>query len=150
MSAIVLLLAVAAALAAELIGRDASQSSVTRNAPADLDGLLSPLRSSQGKTGFLGHLNSDPLSARQSPVTPATVAPRGGVSTVSSSGRRARRLTAILTVDQRSIAVIDEVIVKVGDRLPDGARVDAIQSDRVSVVEQNGQRRVLTLTTGRQ
>jgi hypothetical protein len=60
-------------------------------------------------------------------------------------------LTAILIVSEdRSVAVIDDAVVSVGDKLADGARVDAIRSDRVSVVERNGQKRVLTLTAGRQ
>jgi len=146
----VLVLAAAFALAAELIARDTTpKTAVTRSAPADLDSFLAPVRATTGRSAYGGSLGSDPLTGRPSSIGPGTVAPRAGVPTVSSSGRRGRRLTAILTVDQRSIAVIDEVIVSVGDRLPDGARVDAIQNDRVTVVEKNGQRRVLTLTTGR-
>jgi Flp pilus assembly protein CpaB len=113
-----------------------------------MDSLLSPLRYSQGRAGYNSRLRGDPLGGKRTPQ-PQTVAPRAGVSTVNSAVRRGRSLTAILISDQRSVAVIDEAVVGVGDRLPDGARVDAIQSDRVVVVERNGQRRVLTLTTGR-
>ena len=141
-------LAVAAALAVELLGRAPAPGASTAAAPASLDSLMAPVRAAPGKAGFDGRLPSDPLTPRQAGSPTVAVAPRGGVSTVSSSGRGGRRLTAILTVDDRSIAVIDEAIVKVGDRLPDGARVDAIQADRVTVVEQNGRRRVLTLTRG--
>jgi hypothetical protein len=48
------------------------------------------------------------------------------------------------------VAVVDEVVVNIGDQLADGARVVGIQSDRVEIVEKNGQRRVLTLRAGRQ
>jgi len=113
-----------------------------------MDSLLSPLRYSQGKAGYDSRLRGDPLGGQRTPQA-QTVAPRAGVSTVNSAVRRGRSLTAILISDQRSVAVIDEAVVGVGDRLPNGARVDAIQSDRVVVVERNGQRRVLTLTTGR-
>jgi hypothetical protein len=146
----VLVLAASAALAVEFLARSAGSTAGTRNAPAEIDSLLVPVRGTSGTSGSGVRLSSDPLAPRQAGSSMPTVAPRGGVSTVSSSGRRTRRLTAILTVDQRSIAVIDDQIMKVGDRLPDGARVDAIEADRVSVVEQNGQRRVLTLTRGRQ
>lgn len=145
----VLVLAGAAALAVELLSRGAESPGGTRNAPAELESLLVPVRGATGSSTASARVSSDPLATRQAALSSPTVAPRTGVSTVSSSGGT-RRLTAILTVDQRWIAVVDEKIVKVGDRLPDGARVDAIEADRVSVTEQNGRRRVLTLTKGRQ
>jgi hypothetical protein len=55
-------------------------------------------------------------------------------------------LTAILISDQRRVAVIDEATVGVGDVLRDGARISAIQADRVWVVQKNGQWRMLTLS----
>lgn len=144
------MLAAVAALATELISRAPLPAATTRGAPADLDTFLAPLRYGPGKSPFDGRVKSDPLAERRPLPAGGTVAPRGGVSTVSSSGRRGRRLTAILIADQRSVAVIDDAVVSVGDRLPDGAHVEAIRSDHVSVVERNGQRRVLTLTAGRQ
>jgi aminoglycoside phosphotransferase (APT) family kinase protein len=57
-------------------------------------------------------------------------------------------LTAILIADDRPVAVIDGSVVKVGDTLPDGARITAIRSDRVAVMERNGQHRVLTISPG--
>lgn len=147
------MLAVAAvvALAAESIARATpAGSAVVRSAPVDLDSVLSPVRIPLGKATGDNRLQADPLANRPTPPQAGTVAPRGGVSTVSTAARRGRGLSAILIADQRSVAVIDDVIVGVGDRLPNGARVDAIQRDRVVVVERSGQRRVLTLTTGRQ
>ena len=55
-------------------------------------------------------------------------------------------MTAILIADERRVAVIDEATFKVGDVLRDGARVSAIQADRVWVVEKDGRWQMLTLT----
>lgn len=146
-----MVLAASAALAAESISRvPLSAKPVTVGLPADIDELLAAQATERGPLPGEVRLRSDPLADRRATVAPGTVAPRGGVSTVSSSGRRGRRLTAILISDDRSVAVIDEAVVLVGDRLPDGSLVAEIRSDRVSVVERNGQRRVLTLTSGRQ
>jgi len=150
-SAVVLVLAATAALAAESLSRvPLSAKPVTGGLPVDIDELLAPLGADRTPQANEIHLRSDPLGAQRSAAASGTVAPRSGVPTVSSSGRRGRRLTAILISDDRSVAVIDEAVVLVGDRLPDGARVAEIRSDRVSVVEPNGQKRVLTLTLGRQ
>ena len=144
-------LAATIALVGEWIARaPGAGTSVTQGAPAAIDTFLAPLRHELSKSGYDGRLRVDPLADRRPSAGGAAVAPRGGVPTVSSSGRSGRRLTAILIADDRSVAVIDDAVVSIGDRLPDGARVDAIQSDRVSVVDRNGRRRVLTLTTGRQ
>jgi hypothetical protein len=63
----------------------------------------------------------------------------------STRGRGGRALTAILIADDRRVAVIDDSTVSVGDHLRDGARVSAIQPDRVFVVEKSGQWTVLVL-----
>ena len=47
------------------------------------------------------------------------------------------------------VALLDEVIVRDGDRLPDGARIGAIRNDGVWVVEPSGRRQLLTLTPAR-
>jgi len=147
----VAVLAATIALVGEWIARaPGAGPSATQGAPAAIDTFLAPLRHQLSKSGYDGRLRADPLADRRPSAGGAAVAPRGGVPTVSSSGRSGRRLTAILIADDRSVAVIDEVVVSVGDRLPDGSRVEAIRSDRVTVVERNGQRRVLTLTAGRQ
>jgi len=143
-------LAAIAALAAESVSRVAlAGGSVAGGVPSDLDGLLAPGRVAAASPSGAVHVTADPLSNRQPVVAPGTVAPRAGGPTVISSARRGRRLTAILIADGRSVAVIDDAVVSVGDRLPDGARVEEIRSDHVSVVEKDGQRRVLTLMAGR-
>ena len=151
-SALILVLAASVALATEWTSRApaVSRAAANRTAPAEIDTFLAPLSHDRGKSVWDGQLKSDPLAIRRPSAGPQAVARPGGVPTVSS-GNRGRRLTAILIIsDDRSVAVIDEAVVSVGDRLADGARVDAIRSDRVSVVERNGQKRVLTLTAGRQ
>lgn len=55
-------------------------------------------------------------------------------------------LTAILVSDDRRVAVIDDAAVSVGDVLPDGARVSAIQPSKVFVVDSKGRFHTLTLT----
>ena len=55
-------------------------------------------------------------------------------------------LTAILVSDDRRVAVIDDAAVSVGDVLPDGARVSAIQPSKVFVVDNKGRFHTLTLT----
>ena len=79
----------------------------------------------------------------------ATVAKGVEPSTVSRTGVSERRLTAIIIAGNRPTAVVDDKVVEVGDKLADGARVDAIQSDRVRLVDSTGRRRVLTLMAGR-
>ena len=145
------MLATAAVLAAESISRVApGAGSAASGVPADLDGLLTPSHSERSRSATAVRLKTDPLGGQSAPIAVGTVASQGGVPTVSSSVRRGRRLTAILIADGRSVAVIDDAVVLVGDRLPDGARVVEIRSDRVSVVEKGGQKRELTLTSGRQ
>ena len=65
--------------------------------------------------------------------------------TVPTTPAPGTRLTAILVADDRRVAVIDDAAVSVGDVLRDGARVSAIQPDRVYVVEKDGRWRMLTL-----
>jgi hypothetical protein len=149
-SLIVAGLAGLAALAAESVSRvPVNERAASEALPLELAELQRPDRSDSGAAAGETRLASDPLGARKAVARPGTVAPRGGVPTVSPSGRRGRGLTAILIAEDRSVAVIDDAVVLVGDRLPDGALITEIRSDRVSVVERNGRRRVLTLTSGR-
>lgn len=92
------------------------------------------------------NLPLDPFEGRQQiNAGMFPVASAGGAPTVSAAGRPGRQLTAILIADDRQVAVIDGVVVNVGDVLPDGARVASIRADRVSLLEKNGQFRVITM-----
>ncbi|HEX7939074.1 MAG TPA: hypothetical protein VF483_08770, partial [Gemmatimonadaceae bacterium] len=124
-----MVLAAIAALAAESVSRiTLAAGSATAGVPSDLDGLLTPSRAAVVPPVATVRVATDPLGNRQPVIAPGTVAPRGGVPTVISSVRRGRRLTAILIADGRSVAVIDDAVVSVGDRLPDGARIEEIRS----------------------
>jgi len=57
-----------------------------------------------------------------------------------------RQLTAVLIADERRVAVIDGIVVRVGDVLRDGSRVSAIQPTGVWIIEKNGTRRLLTVS----
>lgn len=97
-------------------------------------------------TGFHASVTVDPLDSQPIGAEQSGVASAATGSTVPSSSAGGRRLTAILVADERRVAVIDDATVSVGDVLPDGARVSAIQPDRVWVVEKDGRWRMLTLT----
>ena len=147
-----LVLAAALALAADRTAADPSgqRGAAAQGAPADIDGFLAPIRRGIAATRVDTRVERDPLANGRTPGTLRAVAPAGGGSTVKTSGRSGRRLTAILMIaDNRPVAVLDEAVVSVGDRLPDGARVDAIGNDRVWLVGPNGRRQMLTLTPGR-
>jgi len=107
-------------------------------------GFVAPLRPDSDLPRFHMSVWADPLghgsdvSAQQS-VASATSRPT--VPPSSAGGG----LTAILVSDDRRVAVIDDATVGVGDVLRDGARVSAIQPDRVWVVDKNGRWRMLTL-----
>lgn len=96
--------------------------------------------------GFQASVSVDPFDSRPQAALQSGVASTGGSSTVPSSLAAGRRLTAILVADERRVAVIDDATVSVGDVLPDGARVSAIQPDRVWVVEKDGRWQMLSLT----
>ena len=97
-------------------------------------------------SGFYQSVTVDPFEKGRTSVEPSGVASAATVPTVPSSSAGGTRLTAILVADDRRVAVIDDATVSVGDVLPDGARVSAIQPDRVWVVDRNGRWRMLTLT----
>jgi hypothetical protein len=123
---------------------------VSTAAPEDLDGFLAPLEPEGDIPTLEGRIASDPLAGGSRPrESVRAVAQARRVPTVSASWHRGRRLTAILITDGRRVALLDEVIVRDGDRLPDGARIAAIRSDGVLVVESSGRRQLLTLTPAR-
>jgi hypothetical protein len=93
-------------------------------------------------------LRRDPFDPSGAAPSGNSVAPTRNGSTVSG-GAASRQLTAILVANNRPIAVINDEVVGVGDVLRDGARVSRIQSERVFLVEKNGQWRTLTLAAGR-
>jgi hypothetical protein len=89
---------------------------------------------------------NDPFGRRAVVGPEPSVASGASTPTVSSGSVGSRGLTAILISDERRVAVIDDATVGIGDVLRDGARVSAIQPDRVWLVGKNGRWRMLTLS----
>jgi hypothetical protein len=113
--------------------------------------FVAPLRPDSALPGFRQIVAVDPFEryGRGSAQTVASGEPTPTVLPAPTARPRhgGRHLTAILIADERRVAVIDESTVKVGDVLRDGARVSAIQPDRVWVVEKDGRWQMLTLTS---
>lgn len=72
----------------------------------------------------------------------------GGLSGSSAPSGPARPrwvVSAILLMDARRMAVVNDSVVVVGSTLPGGARILEIESDRVVLQESGGVRRVVSL-----
>lgn len=69
----------------------------------------------------------------------------GGSSAPSGPARPRWVVSAILLMDARRMAVVNDSVVVVGSTLPGGARIVEIQSDRVVLQESGGARRVVSL-----
>ncbi len=54
-------------------------------------------------------------------------------------------VTAILVAGERRIAIVNDRMVRAGDRLEDGARVEAVERDHVVLITPGGERRRLDL-----
>lgn len=139
-------MAAAVALATDrLAARPAAArpASNARESP-DIGRFITPITGEAMPILFRATVAVDPFqgSLGQAPVEEAS-SDLQGAQTYAPVGRR---LTAILVADDRRVAVIDDAAVSVGDMLRDGARVSAIQRDRVWLVSRSGQWRMLTLT----
>jgi len=146
-NAALLALALLVALAANRLTAS-PQIAAARSAPGaawgDISGFVAPLPFDSMVPPFRMPVRVDPFGAG---VGEAAVASLAGDHTVrSSSEPDGGRLTAILVADERRVAVIDDAAVGVGVVLPDGARVTAIQPNRVFVVDTKGRWQTLTLT----
>jgi hypothetical protein len=152
-NAALFLAAAAIALAAEHLSAASDVRPSGTPAPAaspEIAPFVTPLAGGTALPSFAQTIAVDPFeggrrivqSAVASGLTTPTVP-----SAPTARPREGRQLTAILIADERRVAVIDEATVKVGDVLRDGARVSAIQADRVWVVEKDGRWQMLTLST---
>lgn len=74
---------------------------------------------------------------------PAATAPRPAQPAARPAPRWA--LTAIMIADDRRVAIVNDRLVRVGDRLDDGARVEAVERDHVVLITPGGERRRLEL-----
>lgn len=152
-NAALLVAAAAIALAADRLS--AAPEPAPLGAPPSASPEISPfvvsLPAVSELPAFRQLLAIDPFESRGRRSGTLAVAPDATTPTVPSSPvarpQRGRQLTAVLIADERRVAVIDEATVKVGDVLRDGARISAIQADRVWVVEKDGRWQMLTLMT---
>jgi hypothetical protein len=125
--------------------------------PEHLDSLsvyLSPVRP-RGAAGFGFDEESfddpfEPPRSRPAAAPPAPAIAAGPSHAPAARPRHALVVSAILISDVRRVAVIDNALFAVGDRLPGGARVAAIEKDRVVVVQPDGMRRSLPVESGGQ
>jgi len=117
-------------------------------APAELDSLavyLAPVPDPGARYGSVGvrlAAGSDPFD---DPAAGVVVEPAGHAAASAGGGWR---VSAILDAGGRRVAIVNDVVVGVGDLLPGGARVDSIGRDRVSIVERGGARRTLRMEFG--
>lgn len=151
-NAAILALSVAIAVAAERLTSSPQPAIAggTRGAGlagTDISDLVAPIGFDSMVPAFRMPVRIDPFGAGTR-VGESAVAYMPGSRTVrtSSANGGGRVLTAILVSDDRRVAVIDDAAVSVGDVLPDGARVSAIQPSKVFVVDSKGRFQTLTLT----
>lgn len=148
-SVVLLLAGSAAALAGERLAASARAPLAARTGLAafgDIGSFVTPLESESAAPLGSTQLRVDPFGDI---AASARIPVASRVRTPTVNARVARKLTAILIADDQPVAVIDGVVVNVGDVLPDGGRVAAIRSDRVAISERNGQMKVLTIPGGR-
>jgi hypothetical protein len=146
-NASILALAAAIGVAAERLTASAQDPAVPPRDPvgADISSFVGPIDFDSLVPPFRIPVRADPFDRAGSRGIPAVASGRAS-STVRTSAGRSRVLTAILVSDDRQVAVIDDEAVRVGDVLPDGARVSAIQPNKVFVVDSKGRWHTLTLT----
>lgn len=151
-NAVLILAAAAIALAADRLSAAPEPGPVgAPSASPEISPFVAPLSGDSALPSFRQSVAVDPFDDDAGRAGRSTVASGATIPTVPSAPtarpQGGRHLTAILIADERRVAVIDESTVKVGDVLRDGARVSAIQPDRVWVVEKDGRWQLLTLTT---
>ena len=143
-----LVVSASVALAAERIAAPPARTAASVAGDADVADITSfvvPATTDSILPRFHMTVTVDPFDSRWFAGERSAVASAYAVPTVPTASA-APRLTAILIADERRVAVVDDAMVSVGDVLRDGARVSAIQPDRVFVVEKSGRWRTLTLT----
>jgi hypothetical protein len=151
-NAALLLAAAAVALAADRLSANPGPGPVgAPSASPEVSPFVAPLARDSALPTFRQIVAVDPFDGGTDRSAQPAVASGAAIPTVplpsAARPQGGRQLTAILIADERRVAVIDESAVKVGDVLRDGARVSAIQPDRVWVVEKDGRWQMLTLTT---
>lgn len=147
----ILVVAALAFWSLRIIGRpDVATAAMTTNTPSqvELDSLsryLTPMADSLAAsrdTVSAAAFEGDPFQP------PAPVARVRAPVVVAQAPAPDWVLSAIFITASRRAAVVNDVLVNIGDRLPGGARVSAIERDHVVIVEPSGTERRLTLREG--
>lgn len=100
---------------------------------------LAASRDTVNAAAFEGDPFEPPAPVHVAPAPRSAVAPAPAPDWV---------LSAIFITASRRAAVVNDVLVNIGDRLPGGARVSAIERDHVVIIEPSGTQRRLTLREG--
>jgi hypothetical protein len=88
----------------------------------------------------------DPFTAVETPIR-VSRGPAGDVPKVVTT-QRELSVTAILITESRRAAVINDVLVSLGDQLPGGSRLIAVERDHVIVTDAKGARRTINVNDG--
>lgn len=96
------------------------------------------------------NIPGDPFRARAAPTWSADVREPGrsrDPGGAESAGTQAPRwnLSAIMIAGDRRIAILNDRMVRPGDSLEDGVRVQSVEPDHIIIVRADGQRRRLDL-----
>jgi hypothetical protein len=126
-----------------LIAGSAARGSAVGN---DISGFVAPPVFDSMIPPFRMPLRRDPFATGASREESAVASSLDSRTVRTSSASGGHVLSAILVANDRRVAVVDDEAVGVGDVLSDGARVSAIQPDRVLVVDSRGRWQTLTLT----
>jgi len=133
-------------LATEPRGPNVGAAGAAGMTGTDISGFVAPIGFDSMVPPFRMPVRIDPFESGTRSGEFAVAYSTGPRTVRTSSANGGHVLTAILVSDDRRVAVIDDAAVSVGDVLPDGARVSAIQPSKVFVVDSKGRFHTLTLT----
>jgi len=123
----------------------------TASPVADLEPLL-PYAAPPADTARVAALTPTAPAAARDPFVveapPAVALQSGRPADQPHVETNAPTVSAVLITQFRRAAVINDVLVDLGGRLADGARLTAVERDHVVLTDANGVRRTLTLSDG--
>lgn len=105
-----------------------------------LDGYLAPVPGADARPGV-----PPPVSVEGSPFGPLASAPTPARGPTGAAPGPAWAVTAIMITGARRIAIVNDRLVRPGDRLADGSRIAAVEADHVLLITPSGERRRLEL-----
>lgn len=116
----------------------------------ELEPYLGPVEVGQSESAGLPEpviLGGDPFGGGVSGFAAAGDPPSGSGASGGSEGTRSSRwnLSAIMMAGDRRIAILNDELVRPGDRLEGGARVEMVESDHIVIIMPGGERRRVEL-----